>query len=718
MSDITGPPAPKPVEPVQRSTGKNVTVSRDSYQSDTQAKNEKGDTSTKSDQAEQLRARDPAVSISASAAHLEIGEKLKEQIRKIDLEGRPIIVTETATFALKPDAGLRAGDDVKLEIIEAGSKVAADLLEMNGRKIDPPIRLSLIVIAIHAKEPPLPQQLDSKTQAPLPQTTGYGNLNIRSLQQESNSESLASIFSRTTAIPAPPNSGAASLPNITETKVADLQPRFQFAGKSNSEDLATLLAAQQEKGVTTGSSHAGPQNIQGQYRDIPASPSLDQMGASQNVKPGIEQPIIITAFSLTGRKEAVQLTETAPSANNAKVLSVQPLPPESVRQASELPDAFKNNHAPLAVIETTMGSFIAPLSEAQQLIDRSISVSPATETATSNNSAAPSKTYEAVLLAPRTTTPQKVYVSIAEQATNTPNSSIINAVHSLRTYPSPFGPMHDIKLETLQGDLLISMPEAELPKTGWTFQLHAASKPTNLNMPSVPLETTALSTLNTTHWPSLEQSFATLAGSDPHSASLLADRGTQGGTKLANSLLFFLSAAGRGDPSAWLGKDIEMALEKHNKPLLNLFKDELSKLMRAATDTSAEWRPVLLPMDMRSQDMPLIAMLLGQPYRPLDPDEHGGHGQQEYEGNQDSQRFILEVRFSVLGAIQLDGLIKGQQFDLAMRTEKSLSSALKSEATELFNSALGASGFSGHLNILETTAFPVDVQQVLGESLS
>lgn len=717
MSDITGPPAPKPVEPVQRSTGKNVTVSRDSHQSDTQAKNEKGDTSAKSEQTEQLRARDPAVSISASAAHLEIGEKLKEQIRKVDLEGRPIIVTETATFALKPDAGLRAGDDVKLEIIEAGSKVAADLLEMNGRKIDPPIRLSLIVIAIHAKEPPLPQQTEAAAQPPLPQATGYGNLSIKSLRQESTSDSLASIFSRTTAIPIPPDSGTASSPNTTETRATDLQPRFQFVGKSNSEDLATLLAAQQEKGVKADSTHAASQNIHGQYRDIPGSATLGQVGASQNVKPGIEQPIIITAFSLTGRKEAVQLAETAHSADNARVLSVQPLPPESARQASELPEAFKNSHTPLAVIETKNGSFIAPLSQAQQLLDKSISISPVLETAASTNPATSGKTYEAVLLAPRTTTPQKMYVSITEQAVNTPNSSIISAVQTLRTYPSPSGPMHDLKLQTLQGDLLISTPEAELPKVGWALQLHAAAKPTDLNMPSVPLETTALSTLSSTHWPSLEQTFAALAGSDPHSASLLADRSAQGGGKLANSLLFFLSAAGRGDPGAWLSKDIEIALERHNKPLIDLFKDELSKLMRVATDTSAEWRPVLLPMDMRSQDMPLIAMLLGQPHRPLDPDEHGGHGQQEQEDDRDSQRFILEVRFSVLGAIQLDGLIKGQQFDLAMRTEKPLSSALKSEATELFNSALGASGFSGHLNILETTAFPVDVQKVLDRSL-
>ena len=53
--------------------------------------------------------------------------------------------------------------------------------------------------------------------------------------------------------------------------------------------------------------------------------------------------------------------------------------------------------------------------------------------------------------------------------------------------------------------------------------------------------------------------------------------------------------------------------------------------------------------------MPLIALLFGHgPH--VDPDrQHGGQYQDQDDEKDELQRFILEVQFTVLGAVQLDG---------------------------------------------------------------
>ena len=192
----------------------------------------------------------------------------------------------------------------------------------------------------------------------------------------------------------------------------------------------------------------------------------------------------------------------------------------------------------------------------------------------------------------------------------------------------------------------------------------------------------------------------------------MATRTAQGGPKVANSAMFLLSALGGGNASSWLGKAAEGALADRNPQLLDLLKDDIGRLFSIAADTSGEWRALLLPFDAKSQDMPMLAFLFGHGAS-VDPDQHK-QGQHPGENRDDDlKRFVLEVQFSVLGSVQLDGSIKGNRFDLMVRSQQQFSPALTQDTSELFSQALAAGAFTGSLGFSVEQAFPVDVSAVL-----
>jgi len=743
MSDISGPPLPKPVDPVARTTGKTSAVSKDPQQAQTEAREHKGESSSKHEQAEHLRSREPAVSISATAAHLEVGERLKEQVKKIDNEGRPIIVTETATFALRPDAGLRPGDDVKLEIIEAGHKLAADLHERNGHTIDPPIRLALVVIAIHAKKQPQTNEIQQNP-APLPEKTGYGPAVLTKNVPSSTSDALASMLGRTSQASTPTQPAqyyatSAPAPEAQQALHAQVtgapseqtgNPDF-LTSRNSSPDLATLIAAQQgdrsrSSGyVSTTNQNPASQKALDAAHLIPKSTltELTTSGPQDGLGPEIR------AFSFSGQAHSLQLMDPGTSqvspAQVATVLAVRPLPPEDAKALPLPVNVLSPSGATLATLETNKGNFVIPLAQANNLAGELVKISdiqPPTDVPPKENPA----TFNAILATPGIGQRSGVTIQINQNAApqGIPGEAQIKAVHTVRAFLTPKGPSADFRIETTQGELFVTMPNSFRPTTddliqilpAQTSQTQTAGLPLGAEQAAQLSAGTALSTLAAHHWPALEQSFATIMGSDPATASQLASKSAQGGGKLANSLLFFLSAAGRGNPEGWLGQDAARVLEQSNKSLFEAFKSGMSRLMQAATDTTSDWRPALLPLEMRMPDMPWVAMLFGPP-----PRDDGSGGSKQGSGSegddmQGAQRFLVEVRFSVLGAIQLDGLVRENRFDLAMRSEKPLPQTLMREASGLFAAALDANGYTGQLSITESQPFPMDVEALMQQA--
>jgi len=831
MSDITGPPPPKPVTPHGHGTDKLARASKDPNQTPRQATDDSGENRSKSEQREARHVREPAVSISATAAHLRVGEEVRQQVQSIDVEGRPIIVTENATFALHPSAGLKPGDDVILQVAEAGKQVSADLLRRNGLVIDPPVRLALIVIAIHAATaaaPADPQALPTQENVNYRATARSANTEFFAQKQPvtTDTEALATLLSR------------ASPTQISTSSATAIADNPDPLARSNSSDLATLIAAQQSNPAGSGGSASPANSASGQPSNIgqqSQSAASTQQAASVSTvlapslnntataagrlipsNPLTESPITaptgpqfsaltpptiglgpaIAGITLNGKPVQIQLldlsiSQVSPS-EVADVKSVQPLQPNLARNLPIGLRAFGN--AALARVESDKGTFIVDQRSANTLVGETIrfsspvpTISEAiglpdaqsgtqnsvqsgvqnsaqssvqnsaivgnSETPANNAISAPAQpeipTYNARLTSPGSTESRAVQVQfipqtdVASIASNTSQSHIltkVDTVQTLRAFLTGTGPRADLRLSTSFGGLIVTLPAGMRPANGNTIAILPVSTPANTALATGVLETSsllggatdtaasmspavanqggdtaALSQLATAStWSSLEQVAGLLEATT--AAGGLAARSAQGGGKLLNSMMFMMAALKGGTPSHWLGKTIEGALANKNTNLLQLLKGELSRIFNAGSDTTSEWRSLVLPFDIRGGEVPLMAALFSQNTQ-IDPDAHQGDDS-ETDKEKESQRFVIEVQFSVLGPLQLDGVVRGNKFDLVLWSENALPNGLIADTSELFNNALAANGFAGGLRFRHGETFPVDVASVLKQQLA
>jgi len=733
MSDISGPPTPGKFGPLS-GTNRTSAVSKDPQHTPTQGGDDKGDTRARTQGGEAVQARDPAVSISASAAHLEVGDKLHQNVDRIDTTGRPIIVTDKATFALRPDAGLKPGDDVILQITEAGKTVSAELLARNGHVIQPPEKLSLTVISIHTPEGTAGPQ--GQPAPGSPQSSGYQRGAQPPAPATTASETLASLLGRNALPPSGQQGQAQTSQLITDPLVQ----------RASSSDLAALISAQQQgrapQGLYKTSALVPPgtpqtpeaivENAQASPGHLlPSSPLTEVPAPAGEVEEGLGPAL--PAFTANGAQIQVQQIDASvsrvPPQQVAEVVQVRALAPEEARTLNLPVSAFSGGA--LAHVETSKGPIIMNYDAAAPLAGELVKVS---ETAAS---APPAPAQPATLYNARLTPPEGQQHAVQVALREAPSSEVttadagaarIKAVHTVRAFLTPEGPKTDFRLETTSGIVSLTLPNGVRPTTGDLLDI----LPMPVKAPMAQAEaalataeagstaaTNAQGTLQSlsTGWPALEAAQTLVASTaGPAASATFSNRGADGGGKLTNSLLFFLKAAGAG-PESWLGETATRVLAEKDAPLLEVLKRDISHMASLASHTGSQWRAAIMPLDMRAPDMPLIAVLFPQPEQQgTNPD--GSSGQDGLTNPDKDQRFLVEVRFSLLGAIQLDGTIREKQFDLTLRSEKPLSTALKADAFKLFDAALGANGFTGRLSVADGEAFPLQVDALLasGES--
>lgn len=746
MSDIAGPPAPKEVQPAVRGTDKASYVAKDPNNEEARSRDTPQERAPK-DQQEHVKTRDPAVSIAATAAHLEAGQEISGKVDRIDAEGRPIIVTDTVTIALKPDAGLKPTDDVHLEVTSADKRVTADLLEHNARTIDPPTRLTVTVIEVH--QPAIPAKpsdtaplADQPYQAPRSGPIG----NQTTVISAPSSEDVALIIGGN------PRDTKATQPAATGTESAGSEQGPAGTSRASSADLATLIQQQAAKASLDGP----PAQPSGAV----ATSTISGLFAPAE-GPGISPPI--PGVDLAGTASLLQLLDPAISRVSpteiATVLTVNPL---TAAQARSLPvgattlSTLAGDNGELVRVETSRGDFVLPAQPAANLAGElvRIAVDQPSGIASQNSRPAEEMRLPGQFVAESTNAASaKVSATFtaaaapapAVQARRTedlPMTATVTAVQTSGAFLSASGPRTDLKIHTDAGLLTVTAPSSFRPEVGTlvliepgqeqrTQHATAATEHAALQTASAGVgapetgATIAQSASMAQHvpnmlasWPAMEESISVLASAGTLVAGTdgLAAKTAQGGAKLTNSLLFFLAAAGRG-PTAWLGQGAERALAAENPSLLKTLQSDIRRMASLPGETVGDWRPIVLPFDARGGEVPLAALLLQQKTE-LDPDADNEDDNEKDDVDDKGQRFILQVQFSVLGDIQLDGNIRRTQFDLTVRTAGEFSAPLKQDVQHLFQNALAANGYSGALDFDENTAFEVDAASMLESHLS
>lgn len=193
-------------------------------------------------------------------------------------------------------------------------------------------------------------------------------------------------------------------------------------------------------------------------------------------------------------------------------------------------------------------------------------------------------------------------------------------------------------------------------------------------------------------WPSLDQAVDTLMQSDRQAAEQLMRMIPQAGPRLAAAMSMFAGAVRSGDAKALLSEPVTRGLERAGrKDLADKLKQEFLDLAEdsARPMGRGDWHSITLPFAHGANIDPIDLYV----HRPPDDEEGGGK-----QGSE--QRFILDVRMSVLGRIQLDGLVQkdAKRFDLIVRTAEPLPAAMCRDISGIFAECGQLTGIKGQVS--------------------
>jgi hypothetical protein len=211
-------------------------------------------------------------------------------------------------------------------------------------------------------------------------------------------------------------------------------------------------------------------------------------------------------------------------------------------------------------------------------------------------------------------------------------------------------------------------------------------------------------------WPALRNLVTALETEAPELAQqTLTTALPRVGPTLAAGMLLFVAAMRNGNLRHWLGEQAVETLERRGHGgLVKQLADDMAALPRLTESQPNGWQTLLLPV-YDGEALRQIRMSLRRSRK----DEAGER--------KDGARFIIEAELSKLGPLQLDGLVRMPQFDLAVRTRENMPPDLRANIVEIFNDALQATGMRGSVAFQATRDLrpgPFDNWQASGHGMT
>lgn len=259
-----------------------------------------------------------------------------------------------------------------------------------------------------------------------------------------------------------------------------------------------------------------------------------------------------------------------------------------------------------------------------------------------------------------------------------PETAVVNFVG--KVVP---GPANETIVDTPVGTLVLEQRLALPAGTLLGLQRLTATPPAPPDDAPVTQSTT---------WPALAQALSVLDRVRPDLAlALRGELAPATSQQLAGTLLFLMSALNTG---IWPGSRVAAALDAAGqRDLRQRLDGDVEELRRLAEPLSGDWRVFVLP---------LLEGGLIRPVRLYLRRRSGGAASPEQ-----GSRFVLEVDTSRLGALQLDGLVRPQRFDLVLRSHRAIDAEMRLEIAAVFRNAIAASGLGGDISFATASRFAV-----------
>jgi hypothetical protein len=187
------------------------------------------------------------------------------------------------------------------------------------------------------------------------------------------------------------------------------------------------------------------------------------------------------------------------------------------------------------------------------------------------------------------------------------------------------------------------------------------------------------------NWASLKEAIAAVQSSGgegtPAQPALMAEPGS----RMASTMLFFMSALRSGDVMSWLGQHHAEDLAQSGRSLLvGQLADEFAAMSRHTAEGQATgWHAFVVPFGVGSHvDLARVH------YR-----RRKGPGADDSDG--DATHFVVEAELSRVGLFRLEGLVRTRQFDLAVRSARELSLTVRDGIRDIFQDALNTGNLAG-----------------------
>jgi hypothetical protein len=207
-----------------------------------------------------------------------------------------------------------------------------------------------------------------------------------------------------------------------------------------------------------------------------------------------------------------------------------------------------------------------------------------------------------------------------------------------------------------------------------------------------PVQSLGLADLSNTGLGSLQQILAALNQIDPQLAQQVTNAIVpQPNAQLPGTLLFFLNVLQQGDFHNWLGATASEKLARIGKyELINRLAIDIKMATETTRDAVVgEWRSYPIPLRL-DQHMEMLKL-----YVHPDPQKYPDHV--DLKPDTKCIRFLIEVRMSRLGQIQLDGMVQPKNLNMIVRSEHALPVWLGQDLRATYTNMLEATGFNGGL---------------------
>ncbi len=191
----------------------------------------------------------------------------------------------------------------------------------------------------------------------------------------------------------------------------------------------------------------------------------------------------------------------------------------------------------------------------------------------------------------------------------------------------------------------------------------------------------------------LPQALAALAQINPQTLhQMLATHIPQPTEALSGALLFLFGAFKQGNVRGWLGNEATDRLTNAGKSwIIDSLSKELGGAGQLAQDSVVgAWRSYPLPLYAQQQFQALTLYV------------HSDREARKERANGASGigriRFLIDMRLSKLGAMQVDGFVQQKKLDMILRSETTMPEGLHHELRAAYIKALEAVGYTGALN--------------------